>query len=464
MFQQQVFILNLVLMFVDAVCIISAGYGAHFIRSWQSYRLWTMDEYSFAISVLFIMFVNNFVMGRAGLYSDRRIGSYWKLAVSIFSAAVMDFGALATTIFLFHRQDYSRAFLLYFSVLTFALILVGRVAANIYVNNVARKGFNSRRLLIVGDEARGQRVVEALKRQLSLGHQVVGYLAVQGNGKECAQRLSKLPDLLKDQKIDEVIFAVPKDKTINLKSYIDLCSRMGIAVRVLPALWEDGKSIIRVEQCQGIPFLTINSESFSASGLVYKRVLDFGGSSFGLLVLGVLYPFIALAIKLDSPGPVIFKQDRVGKNGRIFKLYKFRSMYADAEKRKKELMAANEMDGPMFKLKNDPRITRVGRFLRKTSLDELPQLFNVFTGKMSLVGTRPPTPGEVRQYHLAHYKRISAKPGLTGLWQVSGRNKIRDFDEVVRLDCQYMDNWRFRNDLIIILKTFWVVLARKGAS
>jgi lipopolysaccharide/colanic/teichoic acid biosynthesis glycosyltransferase len=183
----------------------------------------------------------------------------------------------------------------------------------------------------------------------------------------------------------------------------------------------------------------------------------------GLVVLAIVYPFIAVAIKLDSPGPIFFKQDRVGKNGRIFKLYKFRSMYTDAEERMKELLAENEMNGPIFKLANDPRVTRVGDFLRKSSLDELPQFINIFTGKMSLVGTRPPTVSEVKRYDLAHFKRISAKPGLTGLWQVSGRNKITDFEEVVKLDCQYIENWHFASDLKILAKTCWVVLGRKGA-
>jgi lipopolysaccharide/colanic/teichoic acid biosynthesis glycosyltransferase len=192
-------------------------------------------------------------------------------------------------------------------------------------------------------------------------------------------------------------------------------------------------------------------------------MLDIAGSLVGTAVLAIMYPFIALAIKLDSPGPVLFRQDRVGLNGRIFKVYKFRSMYMDAEQRKAELMKANEMQGPMFKMKNDPRVTLVGEFLRKTSLDEFPQFLNVLKGEMSLVGTRPPTVEEVKQYKLEQYKRISAKCGITGLWQVSGRNKIDDFAEVVRLDCHYVENWCFSTDIQILLKTVWVVLARRGA-
>ena len=183
----------------------------------------------------------------------------------------------------------------------------------------------------------------------------------------------------------------------------------------------------------------------------------------GLAVTAVLTPFIALAIKIDSPGPVFFAQKRVGKNGRYFRLYKFRSMYTDAEARKKDLMAQNEMEGPMFKVENDPRVTRVGAFLRKTSLDELPQFFNILIGNMSLVGTRPPTIDEFNQYDLYYRRRLSIKPGLTGLWQVSGRSDITDFREVLKLDLEYIDNWSLLLDFKIIFKTILVVFRGSGA-
>ena len=177
-----------------------------------------------------------------------------------------------------------------------------------------------------------------------------------------------------------------------------------------------------------------------------------------------MYPFVGAAIKLDSPGPVLFKQERVGRHGREFLLYKFRSMYQDAEQRKQEFLERNEMQGAMFKLKDDPRITRVGKWLRITSLDEFPQFLNVLGGEMSLVGTRPPTPEEVEEYKPWHLRRISAKPGITGLWQVSGRNKITSFDNVVELDCKYLEHWRFADDLKILFKTILAVLLRRGAA
>ncbi len=195
-----------------------------------------------------------------------------------------------------------------------------------------------------------------------------------------------------------------------------------------------------------------------------KRALDIVGSSVGLVILGISYIFVAPLIKLDSKGPVFFVQKRVGKNGEIFNFYKYRSMYIDAEERKKELMKDNEMNGLMFKMENDPRITKVGKFLRKTSIDELPQFWNVFKGDMSLVGTRPPTEQEFKEYEAQHKCRLAMVPGITGMWQVSGRSNIKDFDEIVKLDMQYIDNWSIWLDIKILFRTLWVVAARKGSE
>ena len=195
-----------------------------------------------------------------------------------------------------------------------------------------------------------------------------------------------------------------------------------------------------------------------------KRILDIIGGLVGALITVILFIIVGIAIKLDSPGPIIFAQERIGKNGRRFKMYKFRSMYQDAEARKAELMKQNEMNGLMFKMKDDPRITKVGKFIRKTSIDEFPQFFNVLLGDMSLVGTRPPTVNEFKEYSNYHKRRLSMKPGITGMWQVSGRSDITDFEEVVKLDCKYIDNWSLGLDLKILVKTVLAVVARKGSE
>jgi exopolysaccharide biosynthesis polyprenyl glycosylphosphotransferase len=198
--------------------------------------------------------------------------------------------------------------------------------------------------------------------------------------------------------------------------------------------------------------------------MLVKRLMDIVGALVGLCITAVATIFLAPAILLESPGPLFFKQIRIGKNGRRFTFYKFRSMYVDAEERKKELMAQNEMHGSMFKMTNDPRITKVGKFIRKTSLDELPQFWNVLKGDMSLVGTRPPTEDEYLHYEGWQKRRISFRPGITGLWQISGRSNIKDFDEVVKLDLEYIDNWSIGLDMKIILKTVYAVFRGVGAE
>ena len=198
--------------------------------------------------------------------------------------------------------------------------------------------------------------------------------------------------------------------------------------------------------------------------LYFKRVQDIVLSLLGLIILVPVMLLISLIIVIESPGESpIFVQNRVGKDGKIFRFFKFRTMYPDAEAHLEQLLAKNEMNGPVFKIKDDPRITRVGKIIRKLSIDELPQFFNIFFGSMSLVGTRPPTLDEVEKYKRDQWRRISIKPGLTGMWQVNGRSNIQNFDEIVELDVEYIDNWSLFLDIKILLKTVWVILARKGA-
>lgn len=211
------------------------------------------------------------------------------------------------------------------------------------------------------------------------------------------------------------------------------------------------------------PVISFCAKTFEQNKMIIKRAIDIVGALIGLLVTAVVTIFVAPAILIESPGPIFFKQKRVGKNGRYFYMYKFRSMYRDAEERKKALMEQNEMKGLMFKMTDDPRITKVGRFIRATSIDELPQFFNVLKGDMSLVGTRPPTVDEFMQYAGYHKRRLSIKPGITGLWQVSGRSNIEDFEDVVKLDLEYIDNWSLALDIKILFKTVLVVFKKDGS-
>jgi exopolysaccharide biosynthesis polyprenyl glycosylphosphotransferase len=213
-----------------------------------------------------------------------------------------------------------------------------------------------------------------------------------------------------------------------------------------------------------IPILTFYTVSLNPVQMLLKRVMDILGALIGLLITAVISLAVVPAILLDSPGPVFFRQTRVGKNGRKFQIYKFRTMYADSEKKKHELLGQNHhSDGRFFKIENDPRITRVGTILRKLSIDELPQFLNVLRGDMSLVGTRPPLENEVNQYNIADYRRISIKPGMTGMWQVSGRSDVVNFDDIVGLDTQYIDNWSISLDIYILFRTIFQVFVVKTA-
>ena len=210
--------------------------------------------------------------------------------------------------------------------------------------------------------------------------------------------------------------------------------------------------------------IRLSPRLFTDGELLIKRLMDICGALVGCLICILFGIIVAPLIFLEDPGPIIFKQKRVGRNGKYFYIYKFRSMYQNAEERLKDLQSQNEMQGFMFKMKNDPRITKIGKILRKTSIDELPQFFNVLEGSMSLIGTRPPTVDEYNQYSAHHKRRISIKPGITGLWQVSGRSEITDFEEIVRLDCFYIDHWSIAADIKILLKTFGAVFTGKGSE
>lgn len=470
MYRQQVALIINLLMLMDGVIIILGGYGAAYIRYVLSGYTWSMDGNLLLGMILFLMFVNNFVMGELGLYSDKRIQSFVSLVFRVGASVFVAFSILSVALLSFKVLDLSRAFLAIYA----GLVLIGTLGVRSIMEAVLywnqRRSLHVRRILIIGSGPRAQKVKQALMNQKSWGHRIVGLLKAQSqeqvncDQEQCLGSLDDLCRVLTEKSVDEVIFALEPECAQDIRASLALCEQSGVSYKIIPALYDpDSIFKLRVEHIQGIPTLTKEMTPVNAHGLMYKRILDWVCGLFGLAIFCLLYPLLALAIKLDSSGPVLFRQKRVGQNGRIFYIYKFRTMYVDAEERKKELMAQNEMQGLMFKMHNDPRITRVGRFLRKTSLDEIPQFINVIKGEMSLVGTRPPTLEEVDHYETWHRRRISMKPGITGLWQVSGRNKVNDFNEVIKLDLKYIDQWRFVNDIKIIFQTIWVVLRRKGA-
>lgn len=264
--------------------------------------------------------------------------------------------------------------------------------------------------------------------------------------------------------VDEVFICLPGVPVIEIRDMIEKFEEMGLVCHYNVDLFSHNTSKTSVQKIAGYSVLSYQIAEMDSRRLLIKRIVDIVGALVGIILTCIITPFVALAIKIESPGPVFFSQTRIGKNGRRFKIWKFRSMYIDAEERKKELMSQNEVKGLMFKMDDDPRITKVGKFIRKTSIDETPQFFNILAGDMSLVGTRPPTVDEFEQYNGYYRRRLSITPGLTGMWQANGRSEITDFDEIVKLDLEYIDNWSLGLDIKILFQTVFAVLGHKGSK
>jgi len=337
------------------------------------------------------------------------------------------------------------------------------------LRSLRRRGRNRRHVLIVGSGPRAAYVAEVLEANPSWGLDLVGFIDRGAPpGGPCVPRerlfaLEHIQELLRDQVLDEVIVACPRSKLADAVEVVDAASEAGVPITLLSDLFGDALPPPRPTRFGALPALAFAPVHHPRIGLAAKRLLDVGAAALGLVLTAPILAAAALAIKLNSPGPVLFRQIRCTRNGRPFVMPKLRTMVADAERQKETLAAANEMDGPVFKMRADPRITRVGRFLRRTSLDELPQLWSVLVGHMSLVGPRPPTPVEVAAYRTWERRRLSMRPGLTCIWQVTGRNRI-GFEDWVRLDLQYIDTWSLGQDLRILLRTVPAVLSGQGAS
>jgi len=280
-------------------------------------------------------------------------------------------------------------------------------------------------------------------------------------------KMSSLEDILISEVVDELIFTDLLEKIDNIRENIVIAEQMGITVRIMPyfqleeIMFRPETSTIFIEQFVGLPTVAISSVPHKEVEFFIKSIIDYTGAFLGLIFLSPIFLILSILIKLDSEGKVFFIQKRCGLNGRIFNMFKFRSMIENAEQLQKNFHSKNEMDGPVFKIKNDSRITRLGKFMRKTSLDELPQLINVLRGEMSLVGPRPPIPEEVDQYKHWQRRKLSMKPGLTCLWQVSGRNSV-DFERWMRLDLEYIDNWSLLLDIRLLLLTVKEVVKGNG--
>lgn len=368
-------------------------------------------------------------------------------------------------------STYSRSVVLMSWLIGLYLIYMEHIIWKSILVNEMRRGTDRRQILLVTNNAgMAKEILCHIDERQFLDFQIVQVAVLdETNAPEqvkdvpVLQGLEEALSYVSDHVVDEVFINTSSEKDVP-KNFIEDCLNIGVVIH--QNLKEELPYDVRqgVSRLGGYTVLTASMNSATARQLFFKRAMDIVGSLVGLLITGIAFLFVAPIIKIQSPGPVIFKQKRVGKNGRQFKIYKFRSMYVDAEERKAELMGQNKMKGPISKFDNDPRIFPFGRFIRKWSIDELPQFLNVLKGDMSLVGTRPPTLDEYEQYELHHKKRLAAKPGLTGMWQVSGRSDIEDFEEIIRLDSQYISEWRLALDIKILFYTVIAVFRKKGAE
>ncbi len=379
---------------------------------------------------------------------------------------------LVCSLFFFKEaENFSRLLFAYYMIIYGLVLFVGHALLKKILRASYRADKGHTKVMVITDSYSADRLIPVLvsgtEYDCEISAAVVWDRDMTGqkvDGIDIIANGENVIDVLKNMPMDEVFIHLPEVGKTALKELIENLEAMGVSCHYnIDVAGLDAK-VRNVGKFGEFTVVTYAIQQIDNRRGMIKRLIDIIGSLAGLLITGIFYPFVALMIKLDSKGPVVFSQIRIGKNGRRFKIYKFRSMYTDAEERKKELSAQNEMQGLMFKIEDDPRITKVGKFLRKTSIDELPQFFNVLKGDMSLVGTRPPTEDEFEKYTPYYRRRLCMTPGLTGLWQVSGRSNVEDFDDVVKYDLHYIDHWSLSLDIKILFQTVLVVLFGKGAK
>jgi exopolysaccharide biosynthesis polyprenyl glycosylphosphotransferase len=457
----------------DMILLCFSFFAAFLIR----FRLlpqWSPDlqeaDLSHFLWLLFLsIFTFHILLRMGGVYESLRTKSLLDIPLLVAKPIVLGSLFLGAVIFLLQAKYFSRILFGLFLVIFYVLIVVEKMLLRIFQQSARRRGFNYRNVLVVGVNESALKAADALTESRHYGFRIAGF--INGPGQEYIETerykvlgsLDEIARIVDREIIDEIVFALPLEQLAKCESQILKCEEVGIKIHIRADFAHSILSRTYLDALAGIPILTLTSTPHAGMDLFLKRLMDLVAASIGLLASAPVMAVIAVMIKLDSSGPVLFRQVRLGLNGRRFVLLKFRSMVHHAEWQREALEGQNEMSGPVFKMSKDPRVTRVGALLRRTSFDELPQLWNVLRGDMSLVGPRPPLPTEVARYERWQRRRLSMKPGLTCLWQANGRNQI-NFEEWMRLDMEYIDTWSLTKDLKIILRTIPAVLFTRGAQ
>jgi len=447
------FIINIALVPIDFVLIILSALTAYALRFSEGVAqirpvFYTMPSSSFFALVAKVAFFAIVVFALSGFYtmrSKKLAGEFTKIVTGVSTVVIF----LILAIF-WQRELFSSRFIIVSSwLLAIIYLFTARIILALIRNYYFKKGFGLAKVLVLGTSIERQTIVDAYKQKPQFGFKVVGEIA----SLSALEGSQDILDKIRKRQIDGIIQAdssLAKDEALDLLTF---CQENHLTLQYVANLFQTQSLHLNLSSVAGLPMVEIQGTTLDGWRRVYKRIFDTLIAFILLIILSPLFLIIAVIIKLSSPGPVFVKLKRVGSHGRLFDVYKFRSMIKDAHKLKPEMMSLNERnDGPLFKIAHDPRVTKFGHFLRRTSLDELPQLFNVLVGRMSLVGPRPHEPEEVDKYQRGYKKLLTIKPGMTGLAQVSGRANL-PFAEEAKLDIFYIENWSILLDLIILLKT-----------
>lgn len=470
MYQKKSNLHNLILMLLDCLVILISFMLANLIRNGNAF---TSDNVRMNFQMLVAASIISFLMMSLfkQLYKNILIRGLLEEIFQVAATNLFIFAGAAVVLYFAGVLDaYSRWVFIYFLGLDSIGMFILHLLWKKYLPKMYKTIGRARRILLVTEKQHLSSLLQYFLEQKDFHYEIIGIVLADGetmeevNGIPIVTDYDNLISYCQTASIDEALVAVGQGCDSGIFGKLNDLSDMGITIHYhvdMPRM--RGAKERQLTKFGDFYTVTYADRFLPLGQLVMKRGMDIVGAIVGCIILILLTIVLTPFIKLESPGPIFFVQKRVGRNGRIFKMFKFRSMYVDAEERKKELMAQNEMQGLMFKMEQDPRITKVGAFLRKTSLDEFPQFINILLGDMSLVGTRPPTVDEFEQYSPYHKKRLSFRPGLTGMWQVSGRSDITDFEEIVRLDVEYIEKWSVKLDIKILWKTLLAVFKREGA-
>ena len=462
---------NVILFFTDAACIMIAYYlsGMIWLATYKKFSMaTTMGQLSGSlITVIIAVLITALFVNVPSDFVER--GKFVEFK-SVVKKGVI-FGAIVAIYELIRRTDAIPRGVYVLTVIGgIVLMYATRFLVKFYLISRSRSFMHSTNVIVITMKNRAKRIVKELRDGEDWSVTIAGVIVMDED--QTGRAISKynvvankdtMMDYIKREIVDEIYIDVDSRMREELRPMVLQFEDMGITVHLRLDVLDGFKDFnTTMGTFNSIPVVTFSNREFDAKDMTVKRTFDIVGGFIGVIIMFIAMIFVGPLIKLESPGPLFFKQKRVGKNGRYFYIYKFRSMYVDAEERKAALMAQNEMNGLMFKMDDDPRITKIGKFIRKTSIDELPQFINVLKGDMSLVGTRPPTVNEFKQYEGHHKRRLSVKPGITGMWQAYGRNSVKDFEDVVKMDLDYIDNWSLGLDIKILCKTVVTVFTEGG--